>query len=270
MAFMTVDFKKCVKDYLCVADCPMELIKKKENGYPESIEGADELCISCGHCVAICLAGALSLEKVPVEQCVPLPGEWRKDVDFVLRGRRSIRNFKDKVVDKVVIEELIDTARYAPSGINRQPVRWIIIYDPKIVHDIAGEVINWQRKMIADNSPLAASLRFDRLVEAWDKGKDRICRGAPRLVLAYALKDDMTAPQACTIAAAYLEIAAVTKGLGTCWAGYLNMAVNMWPPAQELAGMNKRCACYAALMLGWPKFEYKRIPLRNKANIAWR
>jgi len=47
---------------------------------------------------------------------------------------------------------------------------------------------------------LAASLRMEHIVSSWEKGEDWICRGAPHLVFVYALKDDMTAAQASTIA----------------------------------------------------------------------
>jgi nitroreductase len=82
------------------------------------------------------------------------------------------------------------------------------------------------------------------------------------------LKEDVTAPAACTVALAYTELAAVSFGLGACWAGYVNMALNMWPPARRILGISKRRVCFGALMVGYPGFEYYRIPARNKIRLV--
>ena len=51
-------------------------------------------------------------------------------------------------------------------------------------------------------------MMLDRVVAAWDAGRDLICRDAPHLVVTHAPKDDLTAPCACLLALAYLELAA--------------------------------------------------------------
>ena len=51
-------------------------------------------------------------------------------------------------------------------------------------------------------------------------GKDLICRGAPCLIQAWAPKDERTAPQGCTIALAYAQLAA--HGLGSSGAAALH------------------------------------------------
>ena len=69
-----------------------------------------------------------------------------------------------------------------------------------------------------------------RFGERWESGADTILRGAPVLVQVHAHKDERTAPQGCTIATAYLELAATAHGLGACWAGFFNAAALMYPP----------------------------------------
>lgn len=43
------------------------------------------------------------------------------DVGKALRQRKSVRAFLEKEVDRGVIEQLLDAARHAPSGVNTQP-----------------------------------------------------------------------------------------------------------------------------------------------------
>jgi nitroreductase len=138
------------------------------------------------------------------------------------------------------------------------------------VHRLAELVIEWMRGLISAGAPIAESLRMPNLVKAWDAGEDWICRGAPHVVIAYSLKEDMTAPQACTIALTYLEIAAASSGFGACWAGYLHMAINMSEDVRKLIGLSKRTDAFGAMLVGYPRFEYRRIPLRNDPRILWR
>jgi nitroreductase len=50
----------------------------------------------------------------------------------VMRCAPSTRNFTDEPVDREVLERVLDNARYAPSGGNRQGWRVIVITDPAI------------------------------------------------------------------------------------------------------------------------------------------
>lgn len=274
MSLFTVDTAICKKDGLCAAVCPVRVVSiNKQTQIPEPAANADDLCINCGHCVAVCPYGALSLSTMAAAQCRQIPKDWNltpQQVGLLLKARRSIRAYKKEPVSRDTIEKIIDVARYAPSGINRQPVHWLVVYDMKKVSELAKLVIDWMRILISEKAAVAESLRMQNTVDAWDNGDDRILRKSPHVVITYALKDDITAMQAATIALTYLELAAVSFGVGTCWAGYLQMAINMCPAAMELLGINKKCSCFGAMMIGYPQYSYTRVPLRNPAAIKWK
>lgn len=78
------------------------------------------------------------------------------------------------------------------------------------------------------------------------------------------------APHACTIALTYLELAATSMGLGTCWAGYFNVAATSFPPMQEALALPPGHQAFGSMMVGCPKFSYHRLPLRNPPAISWR
>jgi nitroreductase len=109
-----------------------------------------------------------------------------------------------------------------------------------------------------------------RMIAAWENGNDWICRSAPHVVIVYAPKSDMIAAQDSTIALTYFEIAAASMHLGTCWAGYLVMAINMSSEVRKFVFLSSRMACFGAMMVGYPRFNYHRIPIRNKPHIIWR
>ncbi len=274
MALFTIDPKKCKRDGLCVAECPGLLIELVgEDGFPTPIVDAETLCINCGHCVSICPHGALSLKTMSPKDCLPM----RKELDLspdqcehLLRSRRSIRSYKEKQVPRDLLTRVIEIARYAPTGSNIQPVDWLVIEDTKEVRRLTGLVADWQRSQIQEGTDYYLKMRMERIVKAWDEGVDRICRNAPHLIVAHGLSSLPASQSSCTIALTYLELAALSMGLGTCWAGYFNTAANMYPPLLEALALPKDHLPYGAMMIGYPKYKYQRIPLRNKPKIAWR
>ncbi len=49
------------------------------------------------------------------------------ELDETIKGRRSIRKYKNKDIPDSVIEELLKLARYAPSSMNGQPWYFIVV-----------------------------------------------------------------------------------------------------------------------------------------------
>ncbi|MFA5143592.1 MAG: nitroreductase family protein [Candidatus Omnitrophota bacterium] len=273
MSIIKVDAADCVNCGACVEVCPLNILVLDENKNPKAIAEREKLCIDCGHCACVCPKGALSLGSMPIDTLKELPASWRltpEKVEVFFKGRRSIRVYKETPVEKPVIEKMIDIARYAPSGINRQSVYWAVIHDAKKVQELAGLTIEWMRALVAEKDKRAESLRFEALVTSWDAGQDHICRKAPHIAIVYGLKEDMLAPAACAIAMAHFELIALPFGLGGCWAGYLQMALNASAPARKAAGLSTKTVCHGAMLFGYPRYEYNCIPLRNEPRIIWR
>lgn len=273
MPLFTVDPEKCNRDGICAAECPIKIIDfKDKTAVPVPVPGAETLCIHCGHCVAVCPTAALSLADMTPDQCPEVKPEWLLSADqaeHFLRSRRSIRTFKKASVDRETLSRLISVASHAPSGHNTQPVRWHVVYDAGELRRHIGMVADWMRYMIKEQPAAAAKMHMDMVVGAWDFGVDVICRDAPHVIVAHGLQADMTAQNACTIAMTYLELAAPSLGLGTCWAGFYGAAAMFWPPLQNALGLPKGHVCFAAAMAGYPKFKYRRLPLRNPPQITW-
>lgn len=274
MSLFTIDPEKCNRDGLCQAVCPARIIILPEHdGLPEPIPEADALCLNCGHCLAVCPTGALTLAAMNLEDCPPLRREWLpgpEQTEHFLRARRSIRNYKPRPVPRELLERLIHSARFAPSGSNSQPVHWLVIEHRAEVEGLAALVIDWMRFMMSEHPELLSGRRFDRLIAAWEQGEDRIFRGAPHIIVAHAPQNDMSAQTACQIALTYLELAAMSLNLGACWAGYFKAAAQGFPPMLQALALPDGHQCAGAMMVGYPKFSYHRLPLRNEPRIVWR
>ena len=269
-ALIAIDPARCRRDGVCVATCPLGLITMTDAG-PVVAPADARFCVECGHCVAICPTGALAHRAQTT--VAPLPEDWRsrpETVTALLQGRRSIRVYRQKPVDRDTLARVVDLARFAPSGVNRQPVRWLILYEREQVHRLAGAVIEWMRTAVAARSPAAERFGLGRLVTGWDAGRDMICRDAPHLIAAYASQQEPTAPTACLIALTHLEIAALPFGLGTCWAGYVMMAAAQSPAVAAALDVPAGHGMHGAMLIGYPRFDYQRVPARRPADIRWR
>lgn len=271
MELFSINYEKCDKDGICAIECPAHVIEMTEKG-PAPITGADEICIQCGHCVAICPKGAFSLATLSPDECMAIDKDLKLTADqaeHFLRSRRSIRRYKKKPVPTDEFEKALEVACNAPTGSNKQPVQWLIVNQKEDVVKIAAHVIDWMRHTVKTLPEVAQAFNMEALVNQWDEGTDRICRDAPQLVFAYASNEFGSGAADCHTAMAYLELALPGFGLGSCWAGYVNYAVGQWPALQKELGLPANHTCHGALMVGYPKFRYFRAPKRKAPVIRY-
>jgi len=53
-----------------------------------------------------------------------------------IAGRRTIRRYQKREVPKEILIRCVDAARLSPSAANRQPLRYIIVNDEKLLKDV--------------------------------------------------------------------------------------------------------------------------------------
>jgi nitroreductase/NAD-dependent dihydropyrimidine dehydrogenase PreA subunit len=271
MNLFKIDNETCDRDGICAIECPASIIEMTKEG-PVPVENAEERCIKCGHCVAVCPKGAFYLEFLSPDQCLPIKKALVLDSDHTehfLRSRRSVRRYRKTPVPKDMFEKALAVACCAPTGSNKQPVKWLVIHKKSDVVKIGAHVIDWMRYVLKTLPQVASELNMETLISQWDQGVDRICRDAPQLVFAYAADEAGSAAADCHTAIAYLELALPGFGLGSCWAGYVNYAAGQWPDLAKELNLPANHTCHGALMVGFPKFKYARAPKRNAPDIHY-
>ena len=139
-------------------------------------------------------------------------------------GRRSIRRYKPTAVPDATLDRILEAARWAPSGHNRQPWRFAILTSFHLKDRLAramGERL--RRDRLADGDPIAA---IDQDVT---RSYARIT-GAPVVIVVALDMSDMDrypddrqraertmAVQSTAMATQNLLLAAHAEGLGACW-----------------------------------------------------
>jgi len=264
MITLVVDQDKCKQCYACVSECPFDLINPDKDGVPQLRRAARKTCIRCGHCMAVCTADALDITVSPLSESPLIKGKILpapEPLEQFFLSRRSIRTYKKKRVDHAILEKILNTTRYAPSAHNCQPVHWLVVEDPQEVQRIAGCVVEYMRELKI----------FPGLIRAWANGEDKVLRGAPHLAIGHADPKSSEHPvEDCTLATTYLDLAAHSHGVGSCWAGFLIQAAPGYQPLREMLNLPENHTLYTALMLGYSKFRYRHIPRRDELKITWR
>ncbi|MCK9305320.1 MAG: nitroreductase family protein, partial [Bacteroidales bacterium] len=152
MSKIIIDKVICTKCNTCATVCVTGIIDKAtDSDYPAIPEEKADYCIKCGHCESFCPQKALTLDFL-TEEKINTPSFDSKiepqNIALYMKSRRSVRHYSLETVDKELITKVIDIARYAASGGNTQPVKWIVIYEPSEVKNIAGLTIDWMRTIL--------------------------------------------------------------------------------------------------------------------------
>jgi len=235
------------------------------------VDSAQDRCINCGHCMAVCPVGALTLEKM--EQCASFDPQLLpsfEQLSQLVRGRRSIRCYKKEPVDREMMGRIIDLARYAPTARNSQLLGWLVIDSREEIKRLTGLAVDWMRHLVTEKDQRAASYGMQGLIRAWENGSDPILRGAPGLVVVHAPADYHLALVDSSIFLNTFELAAFALGVGTCWAGFFTAAAKNWPPLQDALQLPAGHSLCYAMMAGYAKLKYQRLPERKSARIIWR
>ena len=127
-----------------------------------------------------------------------------------IRIRRSIRKYLDKPVNDESINQLLESARLAPSGDNTQPWHFIIVKSDRIKQQVATVSHNQKWMLSAPVFIVCVADVRSRINENIDLTIDE---SSPQEEVKRIIRDT-------SIAIEHLILEAVHLGLGTCWVAW--------------------------------------------------
>jgi nitroreductase len=206
----------------------------------------EEECISCGHCVSICPNAAVIHNDFPIEQIT----EIKQDIQIppeqlmeLLKSRRSIRALRDRAVEKELIEQVVEGARFAPTALNIQSTEYIVIQDKEILKRIVELTVQSQARQIAHDAPV--------------------------LIFFHADINDECAEVNATLALHNAALISHCLGLGSFYAGYITEVCQHDDDIPKLLSLPGNHRIYGALAIGYPKLKFKKRMDRKPAKITW-
>ncbi|UCE12638.1 MAG: nitroreductase family protein, partial [Candidatus Heimdallarchaeota archaeon] len=212
----------CIKCELCIETCPSMIFLMDQDNLTTEFE---EYCILCGHCIAICPEDAIRHEKLDYTQFREIESTLTiapQELYSLFQTRRSIRNFKKSPVKKEVLQQLINEARFAPTGSNAQNVNYLILQENSIppfvtqVRDFYLDVLKIFLSSESEDTTMARRIRkWNYWKDQAEEGVDALFYDPPVIIIGYAPSSDSMASLNVGFAFAYLMLAAHANGLAT-------------------------------------------------------
>ena len=135
-----VDEERCIQCGECALDCPAGVIIMMD-GIPQFNEEGG--CFRCQHCLAVCPTAAVSILGKNPDESQPLAGAFPTagQMTALIKGRRSVRRYRDEEVAADLIDELLDIAGHAPTGVNAQNVLFTVVKERAVMNALRQEVM---------------------------------------------------------------------------------------------------------------------------------
>jgi len=288
MSWVSIDYDKCNRCGICVQGCPRCFWK---NGDEIAVEANESCCALCGHCVALCPAGAISHNKMDMNNFKDIrKREIIKTDEFIqfIRERRSHRHFTKDKIPKKDLEKLIDTVRYAPTGHNDQTVEIILLQDSMRIRKLSNltvdhmtsvraEFVKKLEELKAGNKGTSKEIfqmedmiRFqEMLVQARNAGFDPIFYEAPAVAIFHSTVQTVTPKDNCVIASTTIGLLARTIGLETTYIALFENACKAYQPLMDELRLPKDHQVFSVLVIGYPKFKYFRTVDRRPIRTRW-
>ncbi len=250
-----IDGNLCVNCKTCLRLCPMGVFVEGEKT-PEV--HPRRRCIQCMHCSGACPQKAIRFEEIPTEEVYPPKAE--EPLEKLIRGRRSIRYFSDRLPEKEVMQKALDIAAYAPSGKNQRAYRYTVVWGK-------GKVMELRDRCLRLCEEFGEAPELPKLMK---HGTDLLTCGAPCMVVLWSPDDCLNPVLDAAVAMSQLELLLVNEGLGTCWGGYLRQVSDRFPEIREMLGIPEGSHVRCALMVGYAKGEKYINPVwRPKVEANW-
>jgi len=158
------------------------------------------------------------------------------DLLEIIKSRRSVRRYQGEEVPDEAVTKCLEAARWAPSAVNNQPWRFVVIRDSKLREEI-GETL---KGFAAINSFVG---------------------NAPLIFVLYTESSHRWVELDCGMASQNLMLEAHSLGLGTCFIGAYNEKA-----IKDILGLSEKARIMGLIACGFPAEQpspRSRLPLEK-------
>ncbi|NLE07703.1 MAG: hypothetical protein GX631_00435 [Dehalococcoidales bacterium] len=191
----------------------------------------------------------------------------------VIRKRRSIRKFKPDPVPGEVLDDILESARLAPSGRNRQPWVFGVVTDKEEIRALSAAAGN--QTWIA-TAPLVIAVCAELGGDLKDVPENdfglKVYKNwyTPELIRYLQEFPDqrsvtlLFSSGQIRVPAEHICLTAASYGLGSCWIGNLDIH-----KTSNILGLPDNYCCFFLIPVGYPDMEPPEIEKKHLAEITF-
>ncbi|MFH1147550.1 MAG: nitroreductase [Pseudomonadota bacterium] len=178
--------------------------------------------------------------------------------------RRCVRKYESRPVPRDMIEAVIIAGNQAPSAMNSQPWRFVVIDDPDFRNRLVSAAVSQ-----ADNflEPLKVNHpeRYGLIRKRFEELTDPIYYSAP--VVVFVIGSGPFADMSCPLACENMMLAAHSLGLGSCWVHFGSFAAAD-PEIKAALDLSPEEKIYGPLIFGYAQ-GYPEPPTKKPPVVKW-
>lgn len=170
-----------------------------------------------------------------------------------------MREYEPEDVPDEIINELIKAGTYAPSALNEQPWRFVVIKNKELMKKYSDRA----KKLWLENTQGTTNEDTAELIELVSDPQFNIFYGAPVLVLIFTRPGADSPEFDCALAAENMMLGARSLDIGSCWIGLASPLGSDKEFMKEI-GVPEDHRLMSQLIFGYPVKKDIKAPERNR------
>lgn len=176
--------------------------------------------------------------------------------------KRSIRIYKEKVISKETIKELITLGTKASTGSGEEPWGFVVIRDKEEINSLSEST----KEHILNNMDKYPYLKQ---YEDWLRNPNySVFNGSNTLLIVYGNTQSHWYIYDCSLAAGNIMLAAYSMNIGTCWIGFAEYILNT-KEFKKKYNIPEYFDLVCPMSIGYIKDSFELEPPRRKEPIIF-
>jgi nitroreductase len=236
-------------------------------------------CSRCSQCAAICPVRAITWNG---SNTSPYDSErlpTAEQLDELFKQRRSIRTFKNKRVDRSILEEIINYGIYAPT--HNYSLRTIVVDEVALIQDfdkILVRFVTWVSRIIYEPKIVGWLARVLGMEEEYLLNKPKIdgvlnegraFNYPAAMIFIVGDKKIPLSVDSAQYALANITFYAQVKGLACCLWGNGPIFMDKSPKARKLLQLERQDRIFGAMLIGYPEIKFRNKVEGRRMPIQW-
>ena len=142
---------------------------------------------------------------------------FKNDVLHAIKTRRSVRSYEFRKVPRDIVSTLIQAGNNAPSGMNSQPWRFVVVED-EVLHKKMLDTAVPKAKTLLEPLKESDPERYQLIMKRYEELDDPVYYSAPAII--FVIGTGKYADLSCPLACQNIMLSAYSLGLGSCWVAF--------------------------------------------------